>query len=117
LDVSSWRFAFNGAEPVSPETMAQFEQRFAKHGFGSHVMSPVYGLAEASVGLAFTPPGERWQVDLAGRQGLAGRHARSRALRVDRPGCRRGTLRSGAVESHVERQCDSGTQAARGRRG
>ena len=28
-------------------------------------MSPVYGLAECSVGLAFTPPGEPWQVDLA----------------------------------------------------
>jgi len=67
LDLSSWRFAFNGAEPVSPETMAQFEERFAKYGFGHNVMSPVYGLAEASVGLAFTPPGERWRVDVIDR--------------------------------------------------
>src|SRR5436853_363432 len=58
LDLSSWRFAFNGAEPVSPDTMAQFESRFAPYNFGATVMSPVYGLAEASVGLAFTPPGE-----------------------------------------------------------
>jgi acyl-CoA synthetase (AMP-forming)/AMP-acid ligase II len=71
LDLSSWRFAFNGAEPVSPETMAQFEERFAKYGFGRNVMSPVYGLAEASVGLAFTPPGERWQVDLLDREQFA----------------------------------------------
>jgi len=68
LDLSSWRFAFNGAEPVSPETMIQFEQRFGKYGFGRNVMSPVYGLAEASVGLAFTPPGERWRVDLLDRE-------------------------------------------------
>jgi acyl carrier protein len=68
LDLSSWRFAFNGAEPVSPDTMTQFEERFGKHGFGSNVMSPVYGLAEASVGLAFTPPGERWSVDLLDRE-------------------------------------------------
>jgi acyl carrier protein len=68
LDLSSWRFAFNGAEPVSPDTIAQFEQRFATHGFGSNVMSPVYGLAEASVGLAFTPPGERWRVDVLDRE-------------------------------------------------
>src|SRR5438067_613090 len=68
LDLSSWRFAFNGAEPVSPETMAQFEERFGKHGFARNVMSPVYGLAEASVGLAFTPPGERWRVDVIDRQ-------------------------------------------------
>ncbi len=31
-------------------------------------MSPVYGLAEASVGLAFTPPGERWSVDVLDRE-------------------------------------------------
>ncbi|MBV9189842.1 MAG: AMP-binding protein, partial [Betaproteobacteria bacterium] len=68
LDLSSWRFAFNGAEPVSPETMIQFEQRFGKYGFGRNVMSPVYGLAEASVGLAFTPPGERWHVDSLDRE-------------------------------------------------
>ncbi len=68
LDLSSWRFAFNGAEPVSPETMVQFEQRFGKYGFGDNVLSPVYGLAEASVGLAFTPPGEKWHVDLLDRE-------------------------------------------------
>ena len=68
LDLSSWRFAFNGAEPVSPETMTQFEQRFGKYGFARNVMSPVYGLAEASVGLAFTPPGERWRVDVLDRE-------------------------------------------------
>src|SRR3954466_12352436 len=68
LDLSSWRFAFNGAEPVSPETMLQFEERFAKAGFGKNVISPVYGLAECSVGLAFTPPGEPWRVDVIDRQ-------------------------------------------------
>ena len=67
LDLSSWRFAFNGAEPVSPETMAQFEERFARAGLRKNVISPVYGLAECSVGLAFTPPGEPWQVDLLDR--------------------------------------------------
>ena len=71
LDLSSWRFAFNGAEPVSPETMSQFEERFARYGFGTNVMAPVYGLAEASVGLAFTSPGERWEVDLLDREHFA----------------------------------------------
>lgn len=68
LDLSSWRFAFNGAEPVSPETMSQFEQRFARAGFRKNVLSPVYGLAECSVGLAFTPPGEPWRVDVIDRE-------------------------------------------------
>ena len=82
LDLSSWRFAFNGAEPVSPETMLAFEQKFSAHGFGSNVMSPVYGLAECSVGLAFTPPGERWQVDLLERDVFA----RSGEARLAREG-------------------------------
>ncbi len=55
LDLSSWRAAFNGAEPVSPETMQNFSQRFAEYGFNKKAMMPVYGLAESSVGLAFPP--------------------------------------------------------------
>jgi 1-acyl-sn-glycerol-3-phosphate acyltransferase len=71
IDLSSWRFAFNGAEPVSPETMLAFEDRFAPHGLRRNVMSPVYGLAECSVGLAFTPPGERWHADSLDRERFA----------------------------------------------
>jgi acyl carrier protein len=67
LDLKSWRFAFNGAEPVSPETMIGFSQKFQKYGFSRNAMSPVYGLAECSVGLAFTPPGEPWQMQLLDR--------------------------------------------------
>ncbi len=55
LDLSSWRAAFNGAEPVSPETLSNFSQRFKAWGFSNKAMMPVYGLAESSVGLAFPP--------------------------------------------------------------
>src|SRR5256714_2334995 len=71
LSLETWRFAFNGAEPVSPETLAAFEEKFSRAGFGKNVLSPVYGLAECSVGLAFTPPGEPWRVDLLDREKLA----------------------------------------------
>src|SRR5437016_7462067 len=71
LDLASWRFAFNGAEPVSADTLAAFEERFSRSNFRKNVISPVYGLAEASVGLAFTPPGEPWQVDLIDRDWLS----------------------------------------------
>ncbi|MCW8330986.1 AMP-binding protein [Photobacterium sp. SDRW27] len=53
LDLSSWRLSWNGAEPVSPSTIERFTQRFAKYGFHTETMSPVYGLAESSVGLTF----------------------------------------------------------------
>jgi acyl-CoA synthetase (AMP-forming)/AMP-acid ligase II/acyl carrier protein len=56
LDLSTWRFAFNGAEPVSPETMAAFTRRFERYGFRPGAMAPVYGLAEATLGVAFPPP-------------------------------------------------------------
>lgn len=57
LDLASLRMTFNGAEPVSPNTIRRFAERFAAYGFRSQAMTPVYGLAEAAVGLAFPPPG------------------------------------------------------------
>jgi acyl carrier protein len=58
LDLSTWRLALNGAEPVSPLTLEAFSARFAVCGLQQKAMTPVYGLAECSVGLAF-PPLER----------------------------------------------------------
>ena len=55
LNLSSWRASFNGAEPVSPETIANFSRRFESSGFNKNAMMPVYGLAESTVGLAFPP--------------------------------------------------------------
>jgi acyl carrier protein len=57
LDLSSWRLAFNGAEPVSPETMDRFAKRFVPYGLRTEAIAPVYGLAEATLGVAFTPVG------------------------------------------------------------
>jgi acyl carrier protein len=68
IDLSTWRFAFNGAEPVSPETMRAFSDRFSKNGFNENAMSPVYGLAECTVGVAFTPPGAPWRMDALDRE-------------------------------------------------
>jgi fatty-acyl-CoA synthase len=51
LDLSAWRAAFNGAEPVSPETIQRFTRRFAPHGFRAEAMCPVYGLAESTAAL------------------------------------------------------------------
>jgi len=53
LDLSSWRIAANGAEPVIAGTIEGFCEHFAEYGFRRETMKPVYGLAECSVGLAF----------------------------------------------------------------
>lgn len=63
LDLASWRCACNGAEQVSPQTIARFSERFAEYGFRPEAMMPVYGLAESSVGLAFPPLGRLPPVD------------------------------------------------------
>ncbi|MEE9139374.1 MAG: AMP-binding protein [Alphaproteobacteria bacterium] len=63
LDLSSWRVAFNGAESVSPDTVARFCERFAKYGFRREAMAPAYGLAECTVGLAFPPLGRGPLID------------------------------------------------------
>ncbi len=55
LNLSSLRMVANGAEPVSPQTLRRFIERFSRYGFTAGAMAPVYGLAESSVGLAFPP--------------------------------------------------------------
>jgi amino acid adenylation domain-containing protein len=49
LDLSSWEIAFNGAEPVHPETIRRFTRTFAPHGFRANAFYPCYGLAEATL--------------------------------------------------------------------
>jgi acyl carrier protein len=49
LDLSSWRTACNGAEPVRLATMRAFTKRFAPCGFRPEVFTPCYGLAEATL--------------------------------------------------------------------
>ncbi len=70
LDLSAWRVAFNGAEPVHAATLERFIARFAPYGFRRAAMTPVYGLAECSVGLAFPPLGRGPLVDHVLRSSL-----------------------------------------------
>lgn len=60
LDLSSWKVAFNGAEPVRDETLDKFAQFFAPCGFRREAFYPCYGLAEATLivsgGHAQRPP-------------------------------------------------------------
>lgn len=49
LDLSSWRVAFNGAEPIRAETLSRFTKAFAPYGFTEQALYPCYGLAEATL--------------------------------------------------------------------
>ena len=71
LDLSSWRVAFNGAEPVSAITLDRFAERFRASGFRRSALMPVYGLAESSVGLTFPPEGRGPLIDRIHRRTFA----------------------------------------------
>ncbi|EIF30816.1 acyl-CoA synthetase (AMP-forming)/AMP-acid ligase II [Burkholderia sp. Ch1-1] len=70
LDLSSLRFAFCGAEPVSAATLRSFSARFSQYGFDARAVTPVYGLAENTLGLSFPPPGRGLHVDRVERVAL-----------------------------------------------
>lgn len=49
IDLSCWRVALNGAEPVHAETIDRFIETFASHGFNACAAFPAYGMAEATL--------------------------------------------------------------------
>jgi fatty-acyl-CoA synthase len=71
LDLSSWRAATNGAEPVAAATLERFVARFARYGFRREALMPVYGLAEACLGVSAPPLGSGYKVDRIERAALA----------------------------------------------
>jgi acyl-CoA synthetase (AMP-forming)/AMP-acid ligase II len=64
LNLSSWKIAFNGAEPIHPETMERFCEWFAPCGFNPKMFYPCYGLAESTLyvtgGKALSGPKVTW---------------------------------------------------------
>ncbi len=62
VDLSSIRQIYNGAEPISVALCNEFMSALAYTGLQHHAMYPVYGLAEASLAVAFPTPGVdyRW---------------------------------------------------------
>lgn len=63
LDLSSWRAALNGAEPVRAETVERFARKFEPYGFRRGALVAVYGLAESSLGVAAPAMGSGSRVD------------------------------------------------------
>jgi iturin family lipopeptide synthetase A len=58
LDLSGWRVAFNGAEPIRPATLERFAEAFAPCGFRREALCPSYGLAECTLAVSAVTVGE-----------------------------------------------------------
>jgi len=49
VDLSTFKIAFNGAEPIRASTMEAFTKRFSKYGFEHTSHLPCYGMAETTL--------------------------------------------------------------------
>jgi acyl-CoA synthetase (AMP-forming)/AMP-acid ligase II len=49
LDLTSWKVAFNGSEPVRTRSLEAFHKAFARYGLARHALFPCYGMAETSL--------------------------------------------------------------------
>lgn len=115
LDLSSWRIAYCGAEPIHPRGVERFTRRFAPQGLSPGVVFPCYGLAEATLAVTFAPPG-RGVVEVAvSRRRLAAGEVAPPEDEVDRLDL----VKNGwpLPELEVEVRDDDGRPAAPGRTG
>ena len=91
VDLSNWRTALNGAEPVAPSVLRAFRDRFARWGFRPEALTPVYGLSEAALAVAFSDldqpfRGRRFDRERLSRDGIARETAHGREIvSVGRP--------------------------------
>ncbi|GAB2715873.1 AMP-binding protein [Streptomyces bullii] len=87
VDLSAWRVAFDGAEPVNGRTLRDFAARYAGHGFDADALYPCYGLAEATLFVSGSQPGAGYRTGLFDRsaveQGRLGAAAEGQANAVE----------------------------------
>jgi fatty-acyl-CoA synthase len=74
FDLSSLRFALNGAEPIEPAAVRAFVTAGARFGLPEHSMVCAYGMAETTLGVSFAPLGIGLQVDTVDADALETRH-------------------------------------------
>jgi fatty-acyl-CoA synthase len=70
-DLSSMRYMFNGAEPVDPATVDLLERAGGRFGLRPQALTAAYGMAEATLVISMTKPGERAGVDTVDAEALA----------------------------------------------
>ena len=69
LDLSNVKAVLNGSEPISAATVRRFNEAFAPYGFQEKAIKPSYGLAEATLFVSTTLPGEPPRIVYVDRDG------------------------------------------------
>lgn len=75
FDLSSLRFALNGAEPIDPAAVRAFTSAGARFGLPETCPVCAYGMAETTLGVSFAPCGVGMEVDTVDADALETRHA------------------------------------------
>jgi acyl-CoA synthetase (AMP-forming)/AMP-acid ligase II len=70
LDLSCWKRAVNGAEPIDFQTVGAFQRKFEAYGLPQNASYPVFGMAEATLGISFPKPLAECKVDWISRSFL-----------------------------------------------
>jgi len=71
LDLSSWRVAFTGAEPIRADTLRRFASAFASAKFSPKALCPCYGLAEATLIVSGAVSTDGARIERVSRSALA----------------------------------------------
>lgn len=111
LDLSAWRLAFCGAEPIRPQSLREFAAKFRSCGFSPTAFYPCYGLAEATLLTTGGPRPKEPQTTHVSVSGLSQHRViqapRSGERTVELVGCGGPLLgqRIAIVDPHSQREC------------
>ena len=115
IDLSPWRMALNGAEPIDPSSVEAFLDAGAPHGLDNKAAFCVYGMAEATLAISFPDPSTGMAVDTVDRATLE--HERYAAPAPAASDASRRLALLGRTLRGIElRVCDPETGVARGER-
>ena len=70
-DLSSWRAACVGAEPIKAQPLAAFAEALAPCGFNAKAFTACYGMAETVLAISFAPLGQGIHVDTVDAEQMA----------------------------------------------
>ena len=77
MDLSPWRVALDGAEPVTAPALRRFAERFGRFGLDPGALMPCYGLSEAALAVTVAPAGRPPRVEPVDPEAL---HARGEVV-------------------------------------